>query len=383
MPNKFSGQGRRRPLLDLSVDQLHLDTNNPRLPEDVQGRSEEQVLESLKRVFDLEELAYSLSENGYFDEEPLVAIPQNLPKQFKKKDQESLNQNKEYINFINNPNTGFIVVEGNRRLATIRFLLNEDLRKRFNVRTWPTLSSGVREDLRKLPVIIYPERDGVLQYLGVRHITGIKKWESFAKARYIAYLIKQRFSIDEIQASVGDRSNSVRKIYLCYRLVEIAQEEFDADIKKIESFFSYLLLATGQGSVKEYLGIPRSWGEINFNNPIPKKKIENLKNLFSWIFGEGKDKQPVISESRDITNYLSPILSHKMAVQHLITTRNLAEAYERTDAEEKLVENYLRKANLNLEKALGLIHRHKTDAIKEEVSKIKETLKVMLKIYEG
>jgi len=307
-----------------------------------------------------------------------------LSKQFKGKSPDELNQNDEYGKFIKNSNTKFVVIEGNRRIATVKLLLSENLRKKFNIRTWPLLSVEVRKDLQELPVIIYPERDRVLQYLGVRHITGIKKWESFAKARYIAYLIQQGFKISEIQAKVGDRSNSVRKIYFCYRLVQEAKNELDVDTKIIEeSFFSYLLLATGQGSIKEYLGMPKNWKEVNFKNPVPKKRLTNLKNLFSWIFGEGKDKQPVISESRDITNYLSPILNHKTAIDHLITTRNLAEAYERTDAEERRVENYLRKANLNLEKALGFIHRHKTEMIKEELNKCQETLKVLLKVLGG
>ena len=128
--------------------------------------------------------------------------------------------------------------------------------------------------------------------------------------------------------------------------------------------------------------MPKSWGDINFKTPIPKKKLANLKNLFSWIFGEGKDKQPVISESRDITNYLSHVLNHKNAIDHLVATRNLAEAYERTDAEEHRVENYLRKANLNLEKSLGFVHRHKTEEIKVELKKCQETLKVILKVFE-
>ncbi len=383
MERRFPGKGRKRPLLDIEVERLHLDVNNPRLPEGVQGTSEEEVLADLKKEFYLEELAYSLAENGYFDEEPLVAVPRTLPKKFRNKSSEALNQDDDFITYLRDKKTEFTVIEGNRRVAAVRLLLSEDLRSKFNIKTWPRISAEVKSDLGKLPVIIYPERDQVLQYLGVRHITGIKKWESFAKARYISYLMNQGFAIDQIQTMVGDRSNSIRKIYFCYRLVEKAQDEFDVDMKKIESYFSYLLLTTGQGPAKEYLGIPKSWREVNFKRPIPKAKIENLKNIFSWIFGEGKDTPPVIRESRDITNSLSPILRHETAIKHLIATRSLAEAYERTDAEEKLIEKYLQRANTNLEKSLGFVHRHKTDKIKEEINKCQETLKAILKVLEG
>jgi len=53
---------------------LFLDPQNPRLPIEVQGRNEEDIACALYRFFDIEELAYSMAENGYFDEEPLVAI---------------------------------------------------------------------------------------------------------------------------------------------------------------------------------------------------------------------------------------------------------------------------------------------------------------------
>lgn len=380
MPRKPAGTGRKRPLLNIPIERLHLDANNPRLPEEVQGKSEREVLGSLKEYFDLEPLAGSMSENGYFDEEPLVATPIGLPKQFKGKSYEVLNNDEKYLSFINNQKTEFIVVEGNRRLATVEFLLSSDLRSKFKIRAWPTISASIKKDLEILPVIIYPEREGILQYLGVRHIAGIKKWESFAKARYIDYMVKRGHQIDQMQAQVGDRSNSARKIYYCLRLVKEAQEEFEIDTKRVESLFSYLLLATGQGSVKEYLGIPRRWVDVDFGHPIPRKKLKNLKNFFSWIFGEGKDKPAVIRESRDITNYLAPILWHKRAIEHLILTRSLLEAYERTDAEEKLLEKYLKKANLNLEWSLSFLHRHKTEKIKRETRKCQETLNIIKKI---
>ncbi len=382
MARDFMGKGRKRPQLNIQITRLHLDLNNPRLPEDVQGSNEGNVLGALKKEFDLEELAYSLSENGYFDEEPIVVVPTEIPSQFRNKSDETLGQDKDYLSFISDPKREFFVIEGNRRVATIMLLLSDELRKKFNIKTWPAISSAIRKDIEEIPAIVYPKRDRVLQYLGVRHITGIKKWESFAKARYIAYLIEKGFTIDQIQARVGDRSNSVRKIYFCYSLVKKAQDEFDVDVKKVEEYFSYLLLATGQSSVKNYLSIPERWAEVNFRNPVPKKKMDNLKNIFSWLFGEGKDKRPVINESRDITNYLTHILWHKPAIAHLIATRNLAEAFERTDAEEKLVESYIMKANLYLEKALGFIHRNKTEKVKDELSKCRETLKVMLKAFE-
>jgi len=368
------GLGRKRPQLNISVHNLHLDPLNPRLPEDIQGKSEEDINYALYRFFDVEELAYSMAENGYFDEEPLVAIPIGLASKFATLDSAELTGNKEYMNFINHSDTQFTVVEGNRRLSTIKLLLSDELRTKLKIRSLPEISNEVEVDLSVLPVIIYPNRKEVLPYLGVRHISGIKKWEPYAKARYIAKMVDQGITIDDIQKQVGDRNNSARKIYLCYQLIELAKYEFDLNTEKAENFFSYLLLASGQGSVKDYLGIEKRLQDIDLSNPIPTGKLENLKNIFSWLFGEGKDKLPVIKESRDITEKLSPVLRNATATTYLFNTRDLVEAYERSDGEQDLLKKYLMKANSLLEKSLGFISRNKSEDVSDEVQRIKDTV---------
>lgn len=372
--NIIAGVGRKRPLLNVSIDNLYLDPQNPRLPEDIQGKGQEDICYALYRFFDIEELAFSMAENGYFDEEPLVAIPEDLPKHLEELDYEEMLNNEEYTAFIHNPNTNFIVVEGNRRLSTIKILLDSELRNKLKIRTFPEISVAVRDDISLLPVIIYPTRKEVLPYLGVRHITGIKKWEPYAKARYIAKMVDQGFSIEEIQQQVGDRSNSARKIYLCYQLIEVAKYEFDLDTEKAENFFSYLLLASGQGAVKDYLGLEKRLQNIDLESPIPEEKLENLKNLFSWLFGEGKDVRPVIQESRDITSKLSPVLRRPEATEYLKLTRNLEEAYERSDGEEELLMRNIVKASRLLSQSLSYINENNAGNIVAEVNKIQSTI---------
>ena len=369
---KIAGEGRKRPLLNLSVDQLLLDPLNPRLPEDSQGKMEKDICYALYRYFDIEELAYSIAENGYFDEEPLVAIPKNLPSNFASMSFEHLSVDEAYRSFINDKSTEFIVVEGNRRLSTIKLLLNNNLRAEFKIRTFPDISDEVRSDLLILPVIIYPTRKEVLPYLGVRHISGIKKWEPYAKARYIASMVDKGFSIDDIQKQVGDRSNSTRKIYLCYQLIEVAKDEFELDTQKAENLFSYLLLASGQGAIKDYLGIEKKLQDVDLNNPVPSNKLDNLKNVFSWLFGIDKSELSVIKESRDITSKLAPVLRSFEATDYLKHTRDLEQAYELSNGEEELLRKNFVKANNLLRQSLGYIKKDNFSSIISEVDNLKE-----------
>ena len=76
---------RKRPQLDVPVERLHLDPANPRLPEEIQGKGEPELLQHLFDHFDLEEIADPMGKNGYFNEEPLVVVPQKLPSELKLK----------------------------------------------------------------------------------------------------------------------------------------------------------------------------------------------------------------------------------------------------------------------------------------------------------
>lgn len=381
MNTEVPGRGRKRPLLDIPVERLELDPSNPRLPKDLRDKGQTEILSILKRYFDLDELAYSMAENGYFDEEPLVAIPIDIPSKFIEQDPLQLPQDSSYLTYLQNDSTRFTVVEGNRRLATVKLLLSPDLRMELRIKGWPSISEEVREDLALLPVIIYSSRAEVLRYMGVRHIVGIKKWESFSKAVYVAEMVDSGSNINEIQQQVGDRSNSVRKLYLAYKLVDIAETELSMETARVKEYFSYLILAIGQRPVKGFLGIPNRLTEINFDNPIPGGKEGNLKYLVSWLFGEGKEKQPVVRESRDITNYLTPILRSEEATEYLILTRNLMDAYDRSEGEKLLLLRNLKKATKNLSSSLGLITKYKNEEdVKQEIKNCQDILSDIFKL---
>lgn len=378
----FTGRGRKRPQLNILAQNLFLDSMNPRLPADVQGKDEVDLLYALYKFFDIEELAYSMAENGYFDEEPLVAIPNSLPEKYEKKTCQELEADEEYLKFIHDSETTFTVVEGNRRLSTIKILLDKAIQRDLKIFHFPEISDQIRDDLSKLPVIVYPNRKEVLPYLGVRHITGVKKWEPYAKARYIAHMISEGFSMDEVQKMVADRSNSARKFYLCYKLLQEVEEVFDYDSSNAKEEFSYLLLASGQNSIKEFLGLPSNLTQVNYEKPVPAEKEENLLLLFSWLYGEGTKVARVLKESRDITNYLSHVIKSPLALDHLKTTRNLLESYERSGGEEQQLLTYLKKANANLEKSLQFIHRHKAnEPVGTELDKSSDTIKTLSGIY--
>ena len=79
------------------LSQLRLDGHNPRLKEGMENASQAELLAELAREYELQDLGRSIADNGYFSEEPLVAIR-------------------------NKGGKTWTIVEGNRRLAALQLL---------------------------------------------------------------------------------------------------------------------------------------------------------------------------------------------------------------------------------------------------------------------
>src|SRR5262249_38085216 len=85
------------------VDELLLDPQNPRFPPDLDTADRGDPLRHFEESYNLDELAESMLAEGFFAEEPLLTIPSG-------------------------DGDARIVVEGNRRLATLKLLLDEGSR---------------------------------------------------------------------------------------------------------------------------------------------------------------------------------------------------------------------------------------------------------------
>lgn len=371
----FPGRGSRKPQLNKSIEKLFLDSQNPRLPENLHGKNQIELLTVLYQQFNLDELAESMEKNGYFDEEPLIATPIDLPESLGQID--LLNPSEEYLGFIQADDTEFTIVEGNRRLAAAKLLVDSSLQQQIRVaRDFPQISPKIAEDLKTLPVIVYPYREDVVPYLGVRHIIGIRKWNPYAKARYLAKMIESGLTVSQVQEQIGDNQSAVLKSYVSYCLLEQAKEELNYNPIKATQDFSLLMVVINQQRIKQFLGLPRRLNDVNFDAPVPDENLDNLNDVLTWVFGDGKS-QPAISDSRQIPK-LGHIVANADATAYLKRTNNLLEAYDRTTGEEEMLLKKIADANRNLEFALGIAHRHKTLDVFEETEKCAKTAMTLL-----
>lgn len=358
-----------KPRVMIPLDKLLLDTQNPRLPLEARNKSQEATLEVLVRDFDLTELAYSMVENGYFHEEPLVVVPEDTERIQREISKPHSFDEKQtyYTKLLEEPNTKFIVVEGNRRLATAKILTSIPLRERYK---FPHVEEPlIAQALQSLPTLVYERRQDVSAYLGVRHIAGILKWTAFAKVQYIKDQIdtlrKERNmsineAIDTLRKQTGDTSETIRKQYAQYRIIQQAAEELEFDTKPIEERFSLLTVAFNAPNIRRYVGIQTDLKRSNAEEPIiQEEKYEALREVLAWIFGDrNRGIEPLIRDSRHITKYLSPILASEEATANLREFSSLSEAFELSEGEKDFLLKKINEARLSLKNAMKVAYRY-------------------------
>ena len=178
------------------VERLRLDRANPRLEGEAAEASDERIIARLYRAAELDELLQSISANGYLDIEPLVVIR-------------------------NGDDDGLIVLEGNRRLATLRLLREPALVSRIAAaeRTRiavPEIDDEVRQTLNEVSVYLVASRERARAFIGFKHINGPQKWDAYAKARFAAdWYRKGRadgIGLEQIEQAIGDRHDTIRRM---------------------------------------------------------------------------------------------------------------------------------------------------------------------------
>lgn len=173
MAYTFAGKGYKRTQLNLSIKRIKLNPMPLRF-EGVNLNDQDEAVRFYLENGELQPLLHSLSKHGYFDEEPIVAVPVSLPEKIKSLPEEELMWSEDYVLHIHNPNNHFIVIEGNRRIAAaIALMKGDSVFPGFDI---PDVPEDILFDLSVIPSIIYTSEKEVLPYLYVRHTDFQKKW---------------------------------------------------------------------------------------------------------------------------------------------------------------------------------------------------------------
>lgn len=310
----------------IRIDNLKFDKDNPRLPQKLIGNEKEaDVIDYMLRNGNILELMKSIAETGYSDAEPLLVVQDGADDKY-------------------------TVVEGNRRLTAIKLLNNPELAKvrKDSVREILSEAKVIPEDV---PVIVYDKREDILDYLGYRHITGVKEWGPLEKARYLEQLYyihngeQNKGTIySKLAKMIGSKANYVYKLHQALKLYDKANDEayYGAKITEEQISFSLITTALGYNEIVEFLGLNDSQNDI-----LENLNEKNYEKLFLWLFDKESQK---VFDSRQISD-LAQIVAKPVALEKLENGSSIEEAVLYTEKPAKAFMDMLDNAKKSLKQA--------------------------------
>lgn len=350
--------GTARPV---SVELLRLDRQNPRLVGAAAEATDEAIIARLYRSAELDELLQSISTNGYLDIEPLVAVAAT-------------------------DGDGLIVLEGNRRLATLRLLREPDLVRRIDSSEGLTISipefeDGVRPTFDQVTVYQVASREEARPFIGFKHINGPAKWDAYAKACFAADWYRQeRVTLEQIAEAVGDRHATVKRMVSAIYVLEQASKEdlFQIDDRDTPKFnFSHLYTALSRSQYMDYLGLESGWARHDPQpDQIRREKLPQLKKVLVWIYGsESDDTRPAVRVQNPDIKRLGEVLAHTEALHVLEQTGDLDQAHASTESVDSRFTAALIRSRDSIRDAAGALRAYdgKDQSLLDIAEDVKET----------
>lgn len=289
---------------DIEIEKLLLDPNNYRFQDlddfvyaddarfhenNVQART----YERLKETEGLKALKGSIIKNTYIPSERIVASKySDEPEQF-------------------------LVVEGNRRVAAVKWLLND-------YEAGVEIDENVLASVRALPVVILEaagDEAKVVQasLMGIRHVSGIKQWGAYQRAKLVVYL---RDELDLDANDVSERlAMSTVEVNRRYRAFK-ALTQYQRDEELGEHFRPSLYPV-----FHEALSLPivREW--LNWNDEASEfQNADELQKFFRCI-----SPNTVDDPDGSVTEYPPKIMSYSQV-------RNLRSILPNEDARASLLD---------------------------------------------
>ena len=231
------------PIRSLSVTSLRLDPQNPRITADLQNPSQADLIRELVMHDEVYDLASKIADQGFYPTDALIVVKEG---------------------------GHTFVVEGNRRLAALKLLLNPklappDLQNKFS-RLAGVVAGGRVTAVR---VAIAPSREAAVPLLMSRHTgTEIVKWESVMQARLYESLMRRGMTIPELAKACGGTENDVmrylrtHKLYRMAKTLDLSQDVADIVANPRSFKVTNLTRLTESQRVRDFLGLEYDEAEV-------------------------------------------------------------------------------------------------------------------------
>ncbi len=200
----------------------------------------------------------------------------------------------------------YVVIEGNRRVTALKWLYNlhTDGKETF---TEAKLENITAIDCLELDTDAAPE-SATLILPGLRHVSGVKEWGPYQKAKAVHALRRSGMSPQEAAQSLGLSTRSANVSYRCFLALEQMKndEEFgDHAEPKMYTFFDEVFK---RPNVRDWL----EWSDER-ERFLAK---EHLSEFYGWMVPGEDGAAPKLPESRSIRE-LGQIITDESALDIL------------------------------------------------------------------
>lgn len=209
-----------------------------------------------------------------------------------------------------NPNSNeekYVVIEGNRRLTALRWLigLHEVGKESFSpeqLKNFTNLECLLLDDVAAPATasLILP---------GLRHVSGIKEWGPYQKAKAVYALRKSGLSSQDAAQSLGLSTRAANSSYKCFLALEQMKNDEEFGEHAVPRMYSYFEEVFKRPNVRSWL----NW----IDDAEGFTDEDHLKEFYSWIIpSEDDTRSPKLPEAKSVRD-LSGILSDDGAMNIL------------------------------------------------------------------
>lgn len=273
--------------IKVTLDDLLLDPNNPRfaeLGEEIDAvpearfaepKVQKATLDKMKSPkFDVAELRDTIKELGFLPMDRIVlrnwkANSSDKPKKY-------------------------VVVEGNRRVTALKWLIElHDTAKE-------TFAANQLEQFKNFEALLLDDVNApqTARWIlpGLRHVSGIKEWGPYQKARAVYELRETGKTSQEVAQSLGLSTREANQLWRSYLALEQMKKDEEYGEHAEPRLYSYFEEVFKRPNVRDWL----EWSDED------QKFIngERLREFFGWMKGEkredGELENPKLPEAKSI-----------------------------------------------------------------------------------
>lgn len=243
---------------EIPLEQIYLDPNNPRfvdsnwdlIPNDQISDADiqEQTRRRLVHGFDIDKLKMNMEVNGY------LPIDRVIVKEFE--------QDK------------YVVLEGNRRICSAKMIASI-------ASDGSEVPELVMKSIEYIPVLIYTggDTDAAWIFQGLRHISGVKEWSAFNKAKLLVEQMESEdINLTEVGRRFGLTPHGAGQWARGFYAFKQAKEESDFISEVDERSYPYLqeLFSRSSAPIREWLNWDEN--EKKFANSL------NFNEFVGWLY---------------------------------------------------------------------------------------------------